>query len=210
VVLNSGRVGDTPVVSDEVLESEEADLGETAAGFTHFRAWDAGTKPRRSFNNIFFAAYSPELTMSKPIAFLPHHEFVGRSNANSYFRIGPENVDVFLVADAHDPLDDHITTYPSREGYREEHPTNEADSDELDPMFRSINGVTAQPSPEDDLRLRAGSPGLGAAKPLPWSLFFVDLRVGGILSLLLRDRGCYGSRWFRLRVGVDGRMTFPT
>lgn len=207
VVLDSGRVGDAV---DETADPTEGgnEPGMTAAGFTHYRGWDGQTRRRRAFNNIMVAAYlSDDRKLTKPIAFLPHKDFDGDSRANSYHRVGPDvNPNLFLVAED-GSQSQQIKPYPGLDEYRAEHP-HEAGSHRHAPRFRSF-AADGRPDSHDDLRLRRTSPARHAAITLPGCLRWLDLFVGGIWTLILRDRGCYGSRWRRLRVGVDGRRRFP-
>jgi hypothetical protein len=193
VALNAGGVGDPPTELP-------------AAGFTHYGAWDADTSPRRAYNNIFVATY-PDPKRSKPIAFLPHIDFEGPSDSNTYYRVGPGTGDAFLVSDPGANSPNH--SYTDLCDYWKDHFPYEEHSHRHDPVFRSFD-LHGLPQLDDDLRLGPGSPARGEAETLPSSLRVLDLLVGGILTLILRDRGCYGSRWCRLKVGVDGAKTFPT
>jgi hypothetical protein len=148
VVFNAGGVGDPPVGL--------AAAG--AAGFTHYAAWDANTSRRRVYNNMFVAVYpgtGPNL--SKPIAFLPHIDFDGPSDSNSYHRVGPGTGDAFLVSE--EGGNSANPGYSDLGEYWMEHFPREEHSNVHDPAFRSFD--PALPQPEDDLRLAAGSPARG-------------------------------------------------
>jgi hypothetical protein len=207
VTLDSGRVGDAP--DDGPGEPDDPDLKMTKAGFTHYSAWDENTPPRRAFNNILVAVYpSSDAKLVKPIAFLPNIAFDTESNSNSYDRVGPDITNAFVVSDPAGGNETNVE-YATLDLYQAAHGPNEEDSDRHDPRFRSL-APDGAPQPGDDLRLRYRSPAMHAAMTLPGSLRWLDLYVGGIWTLLLRDRGCYGSRWRRLRVGVDEQTSFPT
>jgi hypothetical protein len=206
VTLDSGRIGDVP--GEGPGEVSDSDLQMTTAGFSHYSAWDAETPSRRAFNNIFVAVYpGPDAKLVKPIAFLPNIAFATTSDSNSYHRLGPDIGNAFVVSDpagGNEANEEYLTL----ELYLAEHHPHEQGSDRHDPKFKSF-AANGTPQSSDDLRLGYGSPARHAAMTLPGSLRWLDLCVGGILTLLLRDRGCYGSRWGRLRVGVDGKRSFP-
>lgn len=175
----------------------------------------AGAGLRRSFNNVFVGVYS-DTEHAKPIAFVPPPDSKHRSNGNLYERVGPvpESVDRFIVDGApggFTDLADYQTPPPP-----EAPSLSEQDSDRADPQFASFGSASGTPDADDDLRLRAASPGAGRAVSMPPDINTVDDAVGfGGPQLRPRDRGCYDGRRIAglpfdfMWVGVDGRSLFP-
>lgn len=174
-----------------------------AAGFAHYRSLVGGAQ-RRAFNNIFMAVYSKP-GEAKAIAFLPPHTFAGPTDGNTYCRYGSGDLAKFLV-----PVGDSdgFKAYLELGDYKLTEPPYEQHGQSEDPQFRSFD-ANGQPQPNDDLRLKEGSPARNSSVPLPHDLRWIDVQAGGLWSLLSRDRGCYRHRLDRMKVGVGGRRKFP-
>ena len=159
------------------------------ASYTHYEndGETSGMHPRRSFNNIFIAV-NPDATFARAITLLPQPDFPGPTDGNCYFRIGNTNGPLLQLS-KRETFNDLRELWRSDyfEASKAQYPPGfEAASVELDPRFRHI-AADGEPRRDDDLRLRPRSP----------------LRKRG------SDIGCYPSGSAPLRVGVDGRRSFP-
>jgi hypothetical protein len=238
--IRPGQRGDNPLRQGQFYKSNGLEgkidwwhntclvmnAGTILAGFTHYRAFrdetgDAGR--RRSYNNIFVAAYS-DSAVTKPIAFLPPGDFSGPTDGNLYERVGPEDA----TDDSTDERKFAVTGDPrpfhDLGDYQDDYPWENAGI-RLNPLFISFDHTTGQPHPEDDLRPQGktaahpdGSPAKGSAIPLADDeMTQIDQDTGGSLAKNFgKDRGCYFSLTFpflgpvdRMSVGVGGRQKFP-
>jgi hypothetical protein len=145
-----------------VLNAGSSTIDHPAVGYTVFKTNPPNAGQRRSYNNIFVAAY-PDSGITRAIAYLPLASFDGPTDGNLYERIGPEDTDGedrFLVT-AGDP--NHFATL------KDYNIANEPWEDNgilANPLFRSFNNDTGFPDPEnDDLRPRHKSGANRAAQP---------------------------------------------
>jgi parallel beta helix pectate lyase-like protein/uncharacterized protein DUF1565 len=195
------------------------------ASYLHYRE-TGGTRPRRSFNNIFVAVNpNPESDLS--MTFLPPPSFPGPTDGNCYFRIGGHAEKPLLrylkyefqdepfpgrtFADLEALRGNLKENPPASEFFKQSktqyEPGYEASSIEADPKFRRIGGDGTSPFNSDDFRLQTQSPAKGAGIVLP-----EDLRVMDTLAPPAPGRpdiGCYQVGKPGLHVGVDGRRHFP-
>lgn len=187
------------------------------AGFSYYVTIGKGEDPRRAFNNILVAAFTPGQV--KPIAFLAPKSFSCQTNGNTFFRVPQEDdEDNFLVRRRNGPpgtnesvgfatLDDYRLHYwPNDTAHEYEH-----DSRLEDPGFRSFDTDTGAPHQGDDLRLGPRTPANDpeawrAAVALPDLLRDMYVAATGTVPT---DRGCYPPTGARLKVGVDGRRIYP-
>jgi hypothetical protein len=207
VVLDPGAKGD--------------DFGDAnLAGFSYFANIGKGLEPRRAFNNIFVAAFSPG--QSKPIAFLPPSSFACESNGNTFFRVpDSDGSPHFRVRrrKAPTPEQNEDRTFADLEAYHAQYwpddPENEYEHDSFlhDPEFRSFDTDTGRSRPGDDLRLPPLTPDFQppvdpwrGAVTMPDDLMDKYSDATGTPSV---DRGCYPATGARLEVGVDSRKKFP-
>ena len=198
------------------------------AGFTHYRVFRLGDEvagTRRSFNNIFVAAY-PDSQFTKAIAFLPPRTFEGPTDGNIYERVGPEDPGLgteprFRVTGG-TPAD-----FADLDGYNAVHDPWERDGIRANPLFISFDNAGGQPHPDDDLRPRSktatqeGSPAKGSAVEMPDDMTAIDHDADVLAKKFGGDRGCYWTLkvpgfpglsfvpFDRMSVGVEGRMKFP-
>ena len=181
--------------------------------------------PRRSYNNVFVAAYQVARP-NQPISWLPNPTWPAATDGNCYFRTGefPEGdlfrhfrydfpgepaqipgrviptLAVLRGGDPPPPLPSAIFRHSALL-----HPPGyEASSIAADPLFHQVPSWV-ETSPEDDFRLRAESPCRAAGVVLPADLRALD----EALSAERPDIGCFQSDDPPLSVGVDGRRTFP-
>jgi hypothetical protein len=184
------------------------------ASFLHY-ATTTGPHRRRSFNNLFVAV-NPTAEADHAITFVPSPAFPGPTDGNLYHRIGfaandpfrhvaykfeGENFGNGTFSDLQELQDSRLfeqskTQYP---------PGYEKNSRLADPQFRQI-GADGAFRETDDLRLGELSPALGAGIPLPEDLRALDPfqpETGN------PEIGCYPKEAEPLRVGVDGRRSFP-
>jgi hypothetical protein len=187
------------------------------ASFLHY-ASTTGPHRRRSFNNVFVAV-NPSTNADHAITFVPSPGFPGPTDGNLYHRLGfaandpfrhvgyefegeefPGNWTFADLQELHGSLlfEQSKTQYP---------PGYEKHSILADPQFRRI-GADGRFRPDNDLRLRETSPARRAG---------IRLREVDELGDLDRfqpeterpEIGCYPLGGEPLRVGVDGRRSFP-
>ncbi|MDQ3762577.1 MAG: DUF1565 domain-containing protein [Actinomycetota bacterium] len=185
------------------------------ASFLHY-ASTTGPHRRRSFNNVFIAV-NPVPAADRAITFVPSPGFPGPTDGNLYHRIGfaakdpfrhvayrfegqdfPGNGTFTNLKELHDSLlfEQSKTQYP---------PGYEANSLLADPQVRRI-GADGRFRENDDLRPADTSPALTAGICLPEELGNLDpFRPQNGAP----DIGCYPEDAEPLRVGVDGRRSFP-
>ena len=217
LVLNAGA---------SFVSGQPTDLNR--AGFTHYGDFKLGDEiagTRRSFNNIFVAAY-PDSQFTEPIAFLPPKTFDGPTDGNIYERVGPGDPDPgtetrFVVTGGTPP------EFADLDGYNADHDPWERDGIRADPLFISFDHAGGQPRPDDDLRPRSktatqeGSPAKGSAVAMPDDMTTIDHDADVLAKKFGGDRGCYWTLkvpgfpgldfvpFDRMSVGVKGRMKFP-
>jgi hypothetical protein len=183
------------------------------ASYLHFRNLN-GAHRRRSFNNIFVAAQS-----DRPITFVPSPSFPAETDGNGYHRIGAVTTPPYrylqyvfggqtfaagtfaCLAGCADPLHGSLLFQQSRAQYA---PGYEGRSLESNPQFQRI-GADGAFRATDDLRLRATSPARAAGVALPADLRALDPPP----SVGAPGIGAYRFGSVPLRVGVDGRKSYP-
>jgi hypothetical protein len=184
------------------------------ASFTHYRE-TTGPHRRRSFNNLFVSV-NPVSESDIAITFVPSPAFRGCTDGNCYHRKGHADRPAFrhlgYVCDGQ-PFPDSGTFANLDElrgsvlfGQSETQcpPGYEANSLEADPRVRRL-GADGRFRETDDLRLRDDSPAIAAGVPLEPALRALDpVSVAGA-----PDIGRYPLGAGPLRVGVDGRRSFP-
>lgn len=190
------------------------------AGFSYYSTIGQGMFPRRAFNNIFVAAYTPGAV--RPIAFLAPKSFACETNGNTFFRV-PEGdgLNNFLVRRRKALTEDLNEENPFADlhAYHENYwpggDVNEYERDSLlhDPEFRSFDTATGDRHPGDDLRLQPRPDDFDPATQ-PWRVAVTMPDSLGELyeeatSTPSEDRGCYPSNGARLAVGVNSRKKFP-
>jgi hypothetical protein len=174
---------------------------------------------RRSFNNIFIAV-NPDEASDIALAFLPPPTFQGPTDGNCYFRIGMKSAPLLRLQVEEGETQTGKRCVESLQQLRQDTDTGhcrprgyfalsqalyppgfEANGIDADPMFRFIraDGIA---SPEDDLRLKNGSPAVGAGVPLVPDLKAKDPLASDAPK---PDIGCYPLGAAPLKVGVDGR-----
>jgi hypothetical protein len=200
------------------------------AGFSHykgFRRGNADADPRRSFNNIFVAAY-PISDITKAIAFLPPKDFDGPSDGNIYERVGPEDTAPDPEDEPRFRVDGDPSEFADLDDYKAVHDPWEHNGLRKDPLFISFDHLLGQPHPDnDDLRPRSktpsqeGSPAKGNAIVMPNDITTIDQAADVLAKHFGDDQGCYWTLkvpgfmpfdfvpFDRMSVGVDGRMKFP-
>jgi hypothetical protein len=197
-----------------------ADFGDAnRAGFSYYTTIGKGEDPRRAFNNILVAAFTPGQV--KPIAFLAPKSFPCETNGNTFFRIPEGDIeDNFLVSRRGGPPGTNeglfladLEAYHEHYWLDDEAHEYEHDSKLSNPDFRSFNTATGAPRRSDDLRPRRrtpaddpDSPAWRAAVTMPDPLPEFFLAATGTASA---DRGCFPSTGARFKVGVDGRKVYP-
>jgi hypothetical protein len=207
-----------------VLNAGASTIDGPVVGYSVFRSAPTALGPRRSYNNIYVAAY-PHSGITKAIAYLPLGDVSGATDGNLYQRIGPEDAgsdDPFVVNGGNPNHFDSIEAY-----YNKNKPC-EKDGILGDPLFRSVNNDTGYPDDEhDDLRpqhkvgTQPASPATGSAVTMPDDITSRDQEVSDLAKHFGKDRGCYWSLlvpsfesfgfkpFDRMFVGVDGRKKFP-
>jgi len=175
-----------------------------------------GPHRRRSFNNVFVAV-NPGAEADRAITFVPSPGFPGPTDGNLYHRIGFATKDPFrhvgyrfegqefpgngTFADLQ-ALRASLLFEQSRTQYP---PGYEAKSLLADPQLRRI-GADGRFRENDDLRLGDTSPAHAAGVRLPDQLGDLDPFEPDTGN---PDIGCYPRDAEPLRVGVDGRRSFP-
>lgn len=185
------------------------------ASFLHY-ASTTGPHRRRSFNNVFVAV-NPTTVADRAITFVPSPGFPGPTDGNLYHRIRFAAKDPFrhvgywfegqhfpgngTFADLQE-LQDSLLFEQSKT----QHPLGyEANSLLADPRLRRI-GADGRFRDNDDLRLGDTSPAHAAGIHLPDELGELDPFKPDTAN---PDIGCYPRDAEPLRVGVDGRRSFP-
>jgi hypothetical protein len=186
------------------------------ASYLHYRNLQ-GDGLRRSFNNIFVAV-NPDAQSDKSITFLPSPCFPGPTDSNDYYRIGAATAPAYRYLEySCSGLSGKAGSFLTLQDLWEQAsglfqqsksqyaPGYEANSVESNPQFRHI-GTDGKFQSTDDLRLGQGSPAIGKGVALPTDLNDMDpLRVEGGHP----DIGAYPFGSAPLRVGVDGRKSYP-
>jgi hypothetical protein len=184
------------------------------ASFLHY-ASTTGPHRRRSFNNLFVAV-NPHAEADRAITFVPSPGFPGPTDGNLYHRIGfaakdpfrhvgyrfegeefPGNGTFADLPELHASLlfEQSKTQYP---------PGYEKNSLLADPQLRRVS-ADGRPRDNDDLRLPDTSPARAAGIDLPDEL----KRLDPVPPANGPAIGCYPRHAEPLRVGVDGRRSFP-
>ena len=207
-----------------VLNAGRSATDAAVVGYGVFKTNPPGSGQRRSYNNMFVAAY-PDSGVTRAIAYLPLASFQGPTDGNLYHRIGPEagdSVDPFLVIGGVPNRFDTLIAYSAA------NEPWENDGILANPMFRSINQETGHPDIEnDDLRPQhktgdhQASPAKGHAVTMPNDINDVDQDAENLAKFVGKDLGCYWSLlvpsfsppgfvpFDRMSVGVGGRKKFP-
>ncbi|MEO8627705.1 MAG: right-handed parallel beta-helix repeat-containing protein [Betaproteobacteria bacterium] len=184
------------------------------ASYLHFRSL-VGDGLRRSFNNIFVAV-NPDAESDRPITFLPSPCFPGPTDGNNYYRIGAATTPAYRYleyscgglsakAGTFSTLPELWASGLFQQSKSQYAPGYEANSIETNPKFKLI-GADGKFRITDDLRLREGSPATATGVVLPSDLNGMDpLRVESGRP----DIGAYPLGSAPLRVGVDGRISYP-
>ena len=189
------------------------------AGFQHYVS-PAPAGVRRSFNNIFVDVEPEPDRDAYATAFLPDPTFRGATDGNCIHQLGGVQQPLLQHRPHGAPagrfyadLDKYRHGVPM-DGLPSSHfedskalypPGFENSSIDLDPGFRRID-PTGVAQFDDDLRLRSDSPALGQGVVL------ADPDVGIDDPFAPEgnpDIGCFGGPDPGLRVGVDGRRSFP-
>lgn len=187
------------------------------ASYLHYRNLN-GSHSRRSFNNIFVAV-DPDAASDRPITFVPSPSFPAQTDGNDYHRIGQATTPQYrylqysfggqtfdkgtfgCLAGCTDPLRGSLLFQQSKTQYALGY---EANGIESDPQFQRIgdDGIFRT---TDDLRLHSTSPARAAGITLPADLRALD----GPPTRGAPDVGCYRFGSGPLRVGIDGRRSYP-
>jgi hypothetical protein len=187
---------------------------EAQASFMHYRT-TTGPHARRSLNNLFLAV-NPDAAADRAITFLPSPSFPGPTDGNTYYRIGAATAPlVRYLAYTYNGVGYPGGSFATLETLRasplftqsqsQYAPGYEANSLEADPQFRRI-GADGLFRATDDLRLGDTSPAIGAGVTLPTDLQALDPFAPASGN---PDMGCYPYGSGPLRVGVDGRRSYP-
>ena len=208
------------------------------ASYLHYRNLN-GSYLRRSFNNIFVAV-NPDADSDRPITLLPSPAFPAETDGNAYHRIGQATTPRYryleyqydepppcsqrcsfdrntsdccsqgtfaCLTGCTNALDESLLFEQSQSQYA---PGYEADSIEANPQFQQIRADGLFRA-TDDLRLRSTSParaaGVGLREPLLADLGAMDPFAPASGN---PDIGCYPYGSGPLRVGVDGRRSYPS
>jgi Protein of unknown function (DUF1565) len=187
------------------------------ASYTHYRNLK-GSHRRRSFNNIFVSV-KPDPESTQAITFVPSPSFPAETDGNSYHRIGQATKPPYrFLPYSFENKDYKDGTFRCLDGCKTEEslrkgllfqqskiqypPGYEANSIESDPQFQRI-GADGIFRKTDDLRLRWRARGV--------TLRDVHLRaLDGASPGVRPDIGVYRLDSGPLRVGVDGRRSYPT
>jgi hypothetical protein len=194
------------------------------ASYLHYRNLN-GSHRRRSFNNIFVAV-NPDAAFDKPITLIPSPSFPAQTDGNAYHRIGQvttppyryledprdvpppcEDEECYFdcLKECSDPLDPLYGSLLFEQSQSQYTPGYEANSIERNPQFRQIR-ADGRWRVTDDLRLGDTSPAKARGVRLPDDLDALDPFAPASDN---PDIGCYPYGSGPLRVGVDGRKSYP-
>jgi hypothetical protein len=203
-VMEFGRLFKSNPPDPEVNLSHNTVLhvnAEIRSSFNLFRqgAYD-GQSQRRAYNNIFVAINGSEKS-DLPIAYLPAKSDHAKTDGNCYFRMGLDSAPLLKVRGSDDEFDSvtdlQTSAFGKKTGY-------EANGTDENPRLRRY-WLPPDPLIAEDLRLAGGSPCRNAGVPLDGLPDLGDPPLGHEKP----DIGCYLNSAQFLKVGVDGRRSFP-